>query len=184
MKYFVGFLVTLGLIIILIFLLFRGGGKPKAPLVHKTLDSYASTSTEMRFTIDGPVNADSQHNQVQITVSNSDVTFEQLQGYNGNVVSTQTYVNNQNSYIVFLRALTLAGFTKGSNTPALTDERGYCPLGDRYVVEVIQNDQDIEHYWATNCSGPKTYLGDINLTADLFKAQVPNYQGLVNNISL
>ena len=184
MKYFIGFLVTLGLIIILILLLLRGGGKPKAPVVQKTLDSYASTSAEVRLTIDGPVNANSQHNQVRVTVDNNEVTFEQIQGYSGDVVKTQGYANTQDAYLVLLRSLTLAGFNKGSNTSALKDDRGYCPLGDRYIVEIIQNNQDIERYWTSNCGSPKTFLGNINLTLSLFDAQVPDYQSLVSNIAL
>ncbi|HVA10893.1 MAG TPA: hypothetical protein VNG32_01875, partial [Candidatus Dormibacteraeota bacterium] len=75
------------------------------------------------------------------------------------------------------------GFTDGNNDPKASDERGYCPLGDRYIFEFNENGQDLERYWATSCGSPKTYLGAFTLTVSLFTAQVPNYSTLTQNIS-
>lgn len=184
MRYFLGFLVTMGLIILLIILLFSGGGKPKVPTTSKTLDSYAATNAEVRMTIDGPINSEQQHQQLRITVGQSNVTFEQLQGYDGTVVNMQHYANSENAYAVFLLALNHMGFTQGSTDPKLQDERGYCATGDRYIFELKQNNKDLERFWATNCGKPNTYLGSLNPTIELFKAQVPNYNDLTENINL
>ncbi len=184
MRYFVGFLLAIGLIIILILLLFRGGGKPKVPVTSKTLDSYATTSAEARFIIDGPVNADSLHEQIQISVNRDNVTFEHLRGYEGESVKLQNYPNNQSAYTTFLLALAHAGFTHGNTDPALSDERGYCPLGDRFIVELIQDDRTLERFWSTSCGGPKTYLGNANLTRALFQAQVPDYLKQISDVRL
>jgi hypothetical protein len=184
MRYFLAFLVTLGLILLLFTLLFRsGGGKSKTP-VGKTLDSYSTTDAVARVTIDGPINADQTHQALRISVGRDEVTFEKIQGYQGNVVSVQNYANNSDAYANFLLALSHAGFTKGSTPAALKDERGYCPLGDRYVFELTQEDKEIERYWATNCGKPATYLGAVSLTLDLFRAQVPDYNTLTQNIAL
>jgi hypothetical protein len=184
MRYFLAFLVTLGLILSLFFLLFHGGSKPKVPLTTRTLGSYASTDAEAVLTIDGPVNANQDHQAVRITVGHDDVTFEQIQGYQNTVVNSQNYANNQDAYVNFLLALAHAGFTRGDANPNHGDERGYCALGDRYIFELKQDNKDIERYWATSCGSPKTYNGSVNLTLALFQAQVPKYSDLTQNIRL
>jgi hypothetical protein len=181
MRYFLAFLVLVALIFVLI-LLFFGGGKSKAPLTPKTLDSYATTDAEVQLTIDGPINANQNHQGVHITVSRDDVTFEQLQGYDGDAVNTQIFANTESAYTNFLLALAHAGFTKGNNDPNARDERGFCPEGERYVFELTQDNKDIERYWSTSCGAPQTYQGAVGLTLDLFKAQVPNFIGLTQNI--
>lgn len=184
MRYFIGFLIAFGLIILLIILLVSGGGKPKVPATSKTLDSYAATSAEVRMTIDGPVNSEQQHQQVRIIVNRNNVTFEQLQGYGNTVVNMQNYASTQDAYTNLLLALTHANFTSGNTDPKLQDERGYCALGDRYIFEVAQNNKDLERFWATTCGSPKTYLGNLALTISLFRAQVPNYNELTQGIRL
>lgn len=176
MRYFIGFLVTIGLIILLLVLLFSGGGKPKTATTPKTLTSYATSDAQVSLTIDGPVNAEQTHKQSQIIVDNGQATFEQLQGYNGQVINSQSYNNTEASFFVFLRALEVANFTKGDNSPSLSDERGICPLGTRYIVQLTQDGKDIERYWTTSCGGgSKTYEGNLALTLSLFEAQIPNY---------
>jgi hypothetical protein len=176
MRYFIGFLITIGLIILLIVLLFGGGGsKSKVPTTSKPLADYSSSDAAARLTIDGPVNADTIHKSVQITVDKDEVTFEKFQGYQGHVVGSQHYENNETAYANFLHALAHAGFTRGDTSSALKDERGYCPLGNRYIFEFIQDGKDIERFWATSCGKPKTYLGAPSLTLQLFRAQVPDF---------
>lgn len=182
MRYFIGFLVTLGLIILLIVLLLSGGGKSKVRA--KTLPSYASTDAQASMLIDGPVNADSLHQQVRITVDRDNVTYEQISGYDGQVVNTQTFSNTENSYNVFLHALQHAGFTLKSNNPAIQDDTGYCPLGDRFIFELNQDGNNLQRSWASNCGNPKTYLGSLDLTMTLFEAQVPGYEDLAAGLQL
>jgi hypothetical protein len=184
MRYFIAFAAMLGLLFLVLFLLFHSGSSPKAPPTHRTLSSYANTDAQARLIIDGPTNADQDHQSVRITVASDAVTFEQLQGYQGTVVNSQTFANNENAYANFLFALAYAGFTQGNSSQALSDERGYCPLGDRYVLSFTQDGTTLERYWATNCGGTKTYLGNLGLTLQLFKAQVPNYGPLTRNLNL
>lgn len=184
MRYFVGFLVTIGLIIVLIVMLFGGGNKTKTPPTSKKLVTYASTNAEVRMTIDGPVNADQIHQQIQINVSRDEVTYKQITGYEGTVVKRTRYDNNQNAYANFLRAIALAGFTKGSLDEQLKDERGHCPLGNRYVFELTQGDKKIERFWATSCNGVATFLGNVGVTRQLFEAQVPDFNKVNPDSSL
>jgi len=184
MRYFITFAAALGLLFVVLFLLFHKSGAPVVPQTQKALSSYSGTSAQAQLTIDGPINADQIHNVIQITVDSDSVTFDQLRGYQGTVVNTQTFASNQSAYANFLLALARAGFTDGDNNPNLKDERGYCPLGNRYIFRLSQGGSDIERYWATTCSGTKTYLGSLGITIALFQAQVPTYETLTQNISL
>ncbi len=186
MRYFIGFLVTVGLLIVLILLLFTGGhGNNKKPRPHvKLLPDYSSTDVTVRLSIDGKINADQNHNAVRITVGQSNVTYEHIQGYEGTVVDEQTFANNQNAYNNFLFALMRAGYTNGNNDSNLVGaEKGRCALYRRYVFETIDgNGQDITRYWATDCGKPRTYNGNLYQTIQLFQLQVPNYPNITQGI--
>lgn len=153
------------------------------PVTKTPLISYANTDTVVRETIDGPINAPQNHRQLQITVGRDNTIFEELSGYDGNVVKTQSYGMTQNAYDNFLHAIDRAGYTEGNTDSQLKDERGYCPEGRRYIFEVIQGGKDLERYWVTNCSGtPKTFNGKTNIVVDLFRAQVPDYNDLTSDL--
>lgn len=183
MRYYVGIIITLSLLILVLFLLFHGGGKSNVPKTSAPLPSYASTGSDVRLTIDGPINANEDHQQVRITVNQNIVTYDQIQGYDGNVVNQQQFTNSENAYSAFLYALSLNGFTDGNTSSALSNEQGHCALGDRYTLELIQNGSDLERFWATSCSNVvKSFDGNLPLMLALFEAQVPNYQALTQNI--
>ena len=184
MRYIIGFLITIGLLIILIVMLVSGGGdKAKVPTTSKPLLSYADTDAEARLTIDGPINAESKHRQVQISVDHNHVMYTEIGGYNGNVITQKTYSNNTSAFRNFLAAIARAGFTKGSTDSALGSELGYCSTGNRYVYELNKGGQTIERYWSTSCGKPKSYLGNVSLTNNLFRAQVPDYSSFSSDIS-
>lgn len=196
LRYFIGFLITIGLIILLVVLLFSGGGgksgqnngnQPSTSNKPKTVDdlaAFASTNAVVRLTTDGPIVADQDHQALRITVGQDNTTYEQVQGYEGTVVKQQSFVNNQNSYSNFLYALGRSGFLRGNDSKQLANEKGYCPTGNRYIFELIENGTDIQRYWATSCGNPKTYEGNLSLTLTLFQAQVPGYSDLTQGLSL
>ncbi|HVA11538.1 MAG TPA: hypothetical protein VNG32_05255 [Candidatus Dormibacteraeota bacterium] len=184
MRYYIGLFITIGLLILLIFLLVNGNSKTNVPTTAMPLHSYANTNAEVRLTIDGPINANQNHRQVQITVNQNVVTFDQFRGYDSTMVNQQQFVNSVNAYSAFLYSLELNGFTEGNNSSALSNEQGHCALGDRYILELIQGGNNLERYWATSC--PKvveSFAGNLPVTLTLFEAQVPNYQTLTKNIS-
>jgi hypothetical protein len=183
-RYLLGFIATIGLVILVIFLIFHGGPKTSVSTTSKPLDSYANSNTDVSMTIDGPINDNQDHQQIKVTVSQNQTTFQQIQGYQGNVVKSQTYSNNADAYSSFLHALERAGFTEGDTSSALKNDLGYCPLGDRYIFVLNQNSNNLERYWATNCGGTSSYRGDLGLTLTLFENQVPNYSDLTENIEL
>lgn len=180
MRYFIGLLITLGLFILLLVLIITGGSKPGPK--SKNLVDYASTDAQVSMTIDGPVNADSLHEQVRVTVDSTNVAYEHIKGYQNNVVDTKLFANNENAYDAFLHALQHAGFTQGDKRPELGGDSGWCATGDRYIFELTQDGKTLERYWDTSCGNPKTYLGNTELTLTLFQAQVPGYVDLTQNI--
>lgn len=193
MRYFIGFLISIGLIIILIVLLLTGGGgdsdrpaQPEEPTRPKTvsqLAEFATTNAVVRLTINGPINSDQEHQAVRITVGQNDTVYEQINGYQGTVASQQTFVSNSDAYSNFLYAIGRAGFLRGDDSKALANEKGYCPLGQRYVFELIDGSERLLRYWATSCrSAPKTYHGNVNLTNGLFENQVPGYNDLTADL--
>lgn len=183
MRYLIGFVITIALIVLLVVLLFGGGGdKGKVPTTKTPLISYANTDTIVRETIDERINDVENHRQIEITVGRDSTDFELHKGYDGDVLKSQSYPMTASSYASFLRALQHAGFTQGNDDDSLKDERGYCPLGKRYIFEVIDNsDKRIERFWATSCgnSTPKTFNGKLATVLDLFRLQVPDYNKLI-----
>jgi len=185
MRYFIAFVITLGLLFFLLYLLLHGGGQPnKSGTGLKPLISYSTTDAQASLTIDGPINADLLHTAVRITADQNQVRYEQIQGYQDTVVNQQSFASNQDAYANFLAALQHVGFTHGTVTPALKDERGYCPLGNRYIFELNQDGNQLIRYWATSCGAPKTYDGILSTTLALFQAQVPGYNQLTQNLAL
>jgi hypothetical protein len=180
LRYLLGLLAIIGLIVILIILLVPG---KKGAIPGDGLIGYANTNTVMRLTIDGPENYQQNHQSVQITVGKDNVTYEQLVGYNGQVVTEQTFPNTVAAYDVFLRGLYYADYYNGDTTKSLSNENGVCALGTRYVYEINNGSSDVERFWSTNC-GTKTYNGNISQTISLFQAQVPNFSNITANLDL
>lgn len=182
LRYFIGFVVALGLIIALIVLLFSGNSNTSKTAAPRLLSSYADTGSVTTMTVDGPITAQSTHYQIRISVNRDSATFQQFVGYDGTVVSSKSYSNSTNAYAAFLRALAHAGFTLGDTNPAITNPTGYCPLGSIYTFELQDQGSSVEKFWTTSCGSPKTYRGNTDLTVQLFRSQIPDYSSLTNSL--
>lgn len=177
MRYIIGLLIGIGLIVLLFVLIFRGGSSP-TPSTVKPLVSYANTTTVVRFTDDYPINADQNHHQVETTVGRDQTTLNVEQGYQGTVIRSQSYANNPASYANFLQALQLSGYTKGDPSPALRDERGECALGHRYIFEILDGSNIIQRLWSTSCGNIGSFKGDSSTVRQLYERQVPDFSKL------
>jgi hypothetical protein len=174
MRYFLGFLVSIGLIILVFVLVLRGfGGKPEP--TRNPLTDYANSNTIVRMTVDGPIVADQQHQAYRITVGQSETRIETLQGYEYDAIDTKIYDNNQEGYANFLRAIDLAGYTKGvaDADGQAQDERGVCANGNRFIFEIINGTSQIERYWSTSCGNNGTFKGNTQAIKQLFDRQIP-----------
>jgi len=179
MRYFIGLLVTLGLIILIIVLLLTGNSGPAKKQID--LPSYADSGVA-RLIIDGPITSEHTHNEVQIDISQSSASATLYQGYQQTVLNSKSYSNNIDAFTVFLHALVHENFTRGNSDKSLQDERGYCPFGDRYIFSLVdKNGNNVFRYWSTSCGGTHTYNGNTTATVDLFQKQIPDYGTLISN---
>jgi len=183
MRYFLGFLAAIGLIVLVFILVLRGFSGGKQPANKAVLTDYASTETVMQLTLDGPVNADQNHERVRISVGRTINTIEIMKGYENKVVDSRIYPNNEEAYGNFLRSLQLLGYTKGNADPKLADERGVCPLAQRYVYEIVSGDATVQRFWNGSCGGG-TFGGNANNVRALFKQQIPDYSQLTRKLSV
>jgi len=175
MKYFLGFLAVIVLVIVVFVVVLRGfTGNSRKPQQQINLMDYTNSQTVVKFTADGPVTADPNHYGYRITVGRDSSTIEIVQGYQNNVTQAQTYDNNTAAYADFLRALQLQNFTKGDSDSAKSDDRGVCPNGTRYTFEIDNNGQTVQRYWSTSCGGG-TFRGSANTVRSLFQRQIPDY---------
>lgn len=183
MRYFLGFLAAIGLVVLVFVLILRGLGGGSKQSVEVKLTDYAATDTVMQLTIDGRVVANQQHYAARVTVGRAESKIEIIQGYQGQVIDTKTYPNNEESYGTFLRALDLLGYTKGKLDPKLSDERGVCPTGQRYIFEIVTGSANVQRFWKSSC-GEGNFKGNSSAIRNLFRAQIPDYSKTAGKYSL
>ncbi|HSX32989.1 MAG TPA: hypothetical protein VLF91_01485 [Candidatus Saccharimonadales bacterium] len=184
MRYFLGFLAAVGLIIVVFILLLRGfTHHAAAPTNQITLSDYANSQTVVQISVDGPINANQNHVGYQITVGRDSASLQVFSGYQGTVTTQKTYPNNQAAYDSFLKALSVYSFTKGNADSKLADERGTCPLGDRYTYSIVSGGQNVQRYWGTSCGGG-TFQGKGIQVRELFIKQIPDFSQLTKGLIL
>lgn len=190
LKYFIGFFIAIGLIIVLIILLFGGGddkgskSNEQTSEVPTSLVDLANTGGEVRMTIKGNVRANQDYYEIQISSNPNSNQVNIVQGYEGRVINSKSFGNNKSAYETFLKALQYAGFEQGKKDSKTSDDRGYCPLGQRYIYEIIQDGKTTQRFWGSTCGKdvPSTYLGSIGLTNDLFQQQIPDYDEITSDV--
>lgn len=182
MRYFLGFLAAVGLVVLVFVLVLRGfsGGKDS---VEVKLTDYTATDTVMQMTVDGKVVADQEHQMVRITVGRAENKIELINGYQNQVVDTKTFPNNEEAYGTFLRALDLLGYTKGDINPKKGDERGVCATGQRFIFEIKTGSANVQRFWKTTC-GSGTFKGNSSEVRNLFRAQIPEYSKITSKLDL
>jgi hypothetical protein len=182
--------VGLGLVILLLFVAIilivnHGGSKGKVAETKKPLTSYVDDSNvTITQQIIGPIKAAEDHDQGEISVTNTATTATRISGYDGNVVDSVSYAMTNSAFSEFLHALNSAGFTLGNSDEALSNDQGLCPTGKRYIYTIREGADVVQRFWATSCGGTKTYKGNLSLTVLLFKAQVPDYTSLMSGTGL
>jgi hypothetical protein len=184
MRYLLIFFIAIGLIVLIFILILKNFSstpvKSAPPLIN-----YATTNTVVEVTIDGPVVADQNYQAIQMIVGQSQNQINITQGYQGTVISTQSYQNNESAYATFLRAIDLAGFTRGNPNPNVRDSRGFCSQGDTYNFTIVNGSTTVQDYWSTSCGGNlETSTGNVGLILALFQAQFPDYSTITANVPL
>lgn len=193
-KYIVGFLVLAAFVFLGVTLFqtaTNGSDKEETPLANtipaKSLPEYAGTDAEVRVTVDGPIVGEETHRAIRITISRDERTLDIIQGYQGLVIKTQDYDNDQASFDVFLRAINGLGFTS-SKKPKVADEYTVCPTGTRYTYELTNTESpetDVR-LWSVSCGFEfGSFAGGPGPTIrSLFQKQIPDYAKLVEGVSV
>ncbi len=186
MRYLVGIILIVVLVIFSV-IFFSGGGKndhKKPVTAAKILPDYANTDAEIQLTIDGTINSEQLHRSIIINVSRSTNTLQVVQGYQHNVIDTKTFDTNQEAFSKFLFALYRSSFSRSRKT-IQPDERGVCPLGNRYIYELKNTpDHKDTRRWSTSCGGSGTFGGPPSLVRQIIELQIPNYPNLVSKVVL
>jgi hypothetical protein len=182
MRYVLGLLLGIGLIVLVFILILRAfGGNPSK--VEVELTDYAVTDTVMRLTVEGQVNVDQDHRLAKVIIGRSQNTMQLVQGYQNKVIKTREYASNEAAYTTFLRALDLQGYTRGNDDPRLEDSRGVCPTGTVYTFEIITGSSIVQSYWTTSCGGG-TFEGNSAVIRRLFRVEIPEYFQVIRNTGL
>ena len=164
-------LIGIGLVVLVIVLLIKGfTGGTAEPSNRVNVTKYVYDSSIATMLADGPTVIDQDHRQARISVSNSQIEIDVIQGYQGKVIDTKSYANNAAAYNAFLQTLQREGFSKGRTSK--DDYRGFCPAGNRYVYSFSRNQDEMFKYWATSC-GQGTFEGDSDAVRQLFRRQIP-----------
>lgn len=184
MKFLVPTFIIIVLIIFGVFIF--GINKKSTPkpvsVAQSALQDYASTTAEVRLTIDGRVVGDDTHRAIRITIGRNQRKVEVIQGYQGNIINSKTQDGNESAYDVFLRSLNSAGFTKERKSKVV-DERGVCSSGNRYIYELINTENSDMRRWSTSC-GAGTFGGQSQAIRTLFQNQITEYETITSAVEL
>jgi len=186
----VAFFVGILILIFLGFLLILTGGNGKKTPTNTpevvALPDYANTDATVSFTTNGIVNGVDIHRAIRITVGQDQRELDILQGYSGQVLSSQTFANTTDAYSAFLKAINNAGFltkVKKPLVPASPD--GQCPMGYTYVLQLNRGGNTLSNTWGSTCG---TKVGNsaalITTTQQLFQNQITNYFTVIGSVNL
>jgi len=178
--------IAIGLILFLA-LIFGVGGKSDQKKTDKPVSStpsaltdYITPNSKMVLTTAGRINGDDIYREIRITVDSNTRELQVIQGYQNNVIQTNTFVNNISAYDSFVHALERTGFGKVRKTSD-TEEKGVCATGQRYTFEVINDAKNVSRTWAGSCT-KGTSAARAPQVLQLFQAQITGYGKLTNNV--
>ncbi len=186
-RYFVVFLIAIGLVVLLFISIFNGGTKqPKSnEFTSTTITKLSTADSAVSMSIEGSVTAPVNHNKVVVKVNKSDAEIDVYQGYDNKIINTKSYPNTVNSYETFLRSIYFAGFTQGQYNASLANPAGRCSMGSTYTYNIYLNGSTVQSYWETDCGGvSKTFKGSSSVVQSLFRQQIPDYNSISSNLNL
>lgn len=137
----------------------------------------------VQYTVRGPIVGNEQHQSIRITINRDDRRIEVLEGYNDNVIKSQTTKNTQEAYQAFIEAIYGAGFTNEVNGKDRGVEGQVCPLGRNFSFEVDPGRSGSFYSWSTSCSNKfGTFAGKRGTIDTLFRQQIPGYNNFVSGV--
>lgn len=185
MKYLVSVGIFLVVIMIAIVLLMSRTPRREDRQEVRTMQAtdYLNDTSKMIYTLQGPVVGDDARRSVRITIDSDSRTIEQIDGYQGKVVKSQSFTNNKEAYSYFLASLDKVGYTDERRTRN-PDSQGACSRGQTYLFQITDSTQLMMDRWSASCSGMGTYGGNTANTRILFENQITTYNQFVSDIDL
>jgi hypothetical protein len=187
MRYAIVVLLTLFLIIIGIVVLIGRGNRNASTQTASTVklaDQVDKDFTRVSWTMQGELVGEEERRAVRVTVSESERVVEVLEGYEENIGKRKTFANTKAAFDTFIQALDRLGFGRQQETK-ITDERGVCPLGNRFIYELSSGGEQIFRTWSDNCLDSNgTYGGSTSLARQIFKNQITDYDKFVRGVDL
>jgi hypothetical protein len=160
------------------------GSSNDATTVEEVAEPELEGVSVVRYTVDGPVVASSDHRRYTIEVTQNVVMMRVYADYGQKVLSEKTYQNNFSAYNTFIRSLEAANATaRYAGTDAEDDiaDQGVCPDGRRFILEL---GDDIRR-WTTSCDRKEgTAAGKMTTMRTLFARQIPDFDEMVKGTGL
>lgn len=185
-RFIVAGVVIFVLFISLIWFFASRGDRPKQDVgINRVtnLVDYANSGATVRFTQNGQINAREDHRVLQITVGQNERTIVVFDGYQGNVLKSQTLLNDQDAYRAFLAALQNSGYTRPQIASRNIEPLGACPTGIRYNYDIISGMDVKQSLWSASCSKTRgTFAGNASQVRTLFQRQIPGYGDFVKGV--
>jgi hypothetical protein len=156
-----------------------------SPTKKMNMADYAHKDSEVTYTLEGVINSEVNHRSIKISVNNHIVNITVFEGYQGNVLKSESYANNVDAYRSFLAGLQNSGFLKERKISNSVTMLGQCPTGLKYSFTTKGIDKAPSLLWTTSCGNSKgNFAGRLNTVTTLFNWQVPNYSQFVSGINL
>ncbi|MDZ7785947.1 MAG: hypothetical protein U5L95_02390 [Candidatus Saccharibacteria bacterium] len=185
MRYILGVLATIFILIAVIFWALSGG---PSEVVEEDdaakLSTYADSSAKVSYEVRGEIVANEEHQSIRFTIDRNQRVFEVFDGYQKKVIKKKTFSNNSKAYEEFIYALDRAGFINQQEADFDT-EKGVCPEGNVMVYKLADQGEDISRLWSGSCDDEAgTFGGDDDDVEDLFEAQIPDYRDIARDVNL
>ena len=153
------------------------------PIGTHLADFTDNESSSVRWTMQGRLVGDDSYRSVRITVSPTYRRAEILQGYEQKATKTVDLPNNKTAYTNFLIALDNLHFGNERRVQN-PDDRGVCPLGNRFIYELYDGDNQKLRLWSDTCvSSEGTMDGQASNIRQIFKAQITDYNRFVSGVT-
>lgn len=187
MRYGIAVILVIIFAIAAIILFSRGGNdstqKSTTQSRSTKLADYADKDgASVSWTMQGRLVGEDKYKAVRVTVTRRSRVVEILSGY-GNTTERKTeYGNTSDAYETFLLALDNANFGR-ERSVRITDERGICPLGNRFIYRLEERGSEVMRTWSDTClvaNGP--FAGNSTLIAQLFRNQITDYNKFTSNV--
>jgi Na+-transporting methylmalonyl-CoA/oxaloacetate decarboxylase gamma subunit len=148
------------------------------------LNDYNKGSSFVRVTVEGPIVASEKYRTYQIEVGQTFRDIKVMSGYEKKVIAEKHYTNDKKAYEAFLKALKFANFT-AKNEDFGGDQTGYCATGNRYVYELFDGGESLQHTWNTSCNNSTgNFSGSGPTVRSLFKKQIPDFTEVTKGLNI